>query len=224
MKKLVLILATLGLFFSCNPENNPSNNSDDAAKGLSAIDLGLSVKWGSCNLGASKPEEFGNYYAWGETEPKDDYSWETYKWGMGTNDTFTKYCTNRSYGYNGFTDGRTELMAEDDAATIALGGKWRMPTGDELKELVDKCTWTLTSQNDVKGYLVTGPSGNSIFLPGAGMKRYTAVLYLGEPTYWASSLYKDDTKSARYIGINNNKIWFSGSLRWYGYSIRPVTD
>lgn len=222
MKKIVLILATLGLFISCNPENNP-NNTDNPAKALSAIDLGLSVKWGSCNLGASKPEEFGNYYAWGETKPKDDYSSETYK--LGETDPKgsmvpTKYCSQ---------DRLTELKAEDDAATIALGGKWRMPTGDELKELVDKCTWTLTSQNDVKGYLVTGPSGNSIFLPGAGMKRNTAVLYLGEPTYWSSSVhvpehFPDDYKDVWCIQINNNKIWFSGSLRWYGYSIRPVTD
>lgn len=217
MKKLFLILATLGVFFSCNPENNP-NNTDKTAKGLSAIDLGLSVKWGSCNLGASKPEEFGNYYAWGETEPKDDYSRETYKF-LETDPVgriyYTKYCSQ---------DRLTELKAEDDAATIALGGKWRMPTGDELKELVDKCTWTLTSQNDVKGYLVTGPNGNSIFLPGAGMRGYTDVHYLGEPNYWSSSVFTNNGTDIWCIQINDNKIWFSGTLRWYGYSIRPVTD
>lgn len=216
MKKLVLILATLGLFFSCNPENNP-NNSDDAAKGLSAIDLGLSVKWGSCNLGASKPEEFGNYYAWGETEPKDNYSRETYKF-IETDPTgkiyYTKYCSQ---------DRLTELKAEDDAATIALGGKWRMPTGDELKELVDKCTWTLTTQNGVTGYLVTGPSGNSIFLPGAGERSYTDLHYQGEPSYWSSSVYNKGP-DVWCIGINDYKIWFHGTLRWYGYTIRPVTD
>lgn len=93
-----------------------------------AIDLGLSVKWASCNLGASSPEEYGNYYKWGETLPTDDNGWDTYKYAKGTNNKLTKYCSDKSYGNNGFTDGRTRLTYKDDAAAVNLGNRWRMPT------------------------------------------------------------------------------------------------
>ena len=98
-----------------------------------AIDLGLpsGLKWASFNLGASKPEEYGDYFAWGETTPKDEYNWDTYAWCMGASNTITKYCTKSNYGYNRFTDGKTVLDQEDDAAHVNLGGNWRMPTDAE---------------------------------------------------------------------------------------------
>ena len=132
-----------------------------------AIDLGLpsGTKWANMNVAASTPEEYGGYYAWGETEEKDNYSWSTYKWCRGSYDTQTKYCTDSSYGT---VDNKTVLDPEDDVAHVKWGGTWRMPTLDEQKELLNKCTWNWTTQNGVNGYKGTGPNGNSIFLPAAG--------------------------------------------------------
>ncbi|MBO7112331.1 MAG: hypothetical protein J6V75_00065, partial [Bacteroidaceae bacterium] len=119
------------------------------------VDLGLSVKWATCNVGASKPEEYGDYYAWGETEPKTTYDWSTYKWCKGSSATMTKYCNNSSYGNNGFTDTKTTLDPEDDVAHVKWGGNWRMPTISEFEDLINNCTWTWTTQNGVNGYKVT---------------------------------------------------------------------
>lgn len=141
-----------------------------------AVNLGLSVKWAACNVGASSPEEYGGYYAWGETEEKSDYSWDTYKWCNGSWDSMTKYCTD---SYCRTVDNKTVLDPEDDVAHVKLGGSWRMPTLDEIEELCNECTWTSTTYNGVKGQLVTGPNGNSIFLPAAGYCRNTDFEYRG---------------------------------------------
>lgn len=165
-----------------------------------AVDLGLSVKWASCNLGATRPEEFGGYYAWGETEPKFKYDWSTYKWydpyGWTPdypNKFLSKYCTTERYDLwagVGVPDGKTVLDPEDDAAYVHLGGKWRMPTREECDELIGNCTWTLTNLSGVEGYLVTGTNGNSIFLPTAGIFFGTHIIFPeGSPSsYWTSSL------------------------------------
>ena len=131
------------------------------------VDLGLpsGTLWATCNVGASSPEDYGDYFAWGETEPKDTYNWSTYKWCNGSSDTFTKYCTSSSYG---MVDGKTELDPEDDAAYVNWGEKWRMPTYYQLDELKTECTWTWTMRNGVNGRMVIGPNGNSLFLPAAG--------------------------------------------------------
>lgn len=126
MKYSIIILAAL-----CFPISSCVQNSS-----IEAVDLGLSVKWANVNLGASRPEEYGDYFAWGEVKPKADYSWETYKWCKGSYDTMTKYCYDDSYGYNGFTDNKYTLDPENDAATVNWGGKWRMPTADEIVELI----------------------------------------------------------------------------------------
>ena len=125
-----------------------------------AIDLGLSVKWASFNVGASKPEGYGDYFAWGETEPKAKYDWSTYEWCNGTASTITKYNSE---------DGKTILDPVDDAAFANLGGEWRTPKRNEWEELNSLCTWKWQAQNGVGGYKVTGPNGNSIFLPAAGL-------------------------------------------------------
>ena len=122
------------------------------------VDLGLSVKWATFNVGATSPEEYGDYFAWGETEPKETYSWATYKWCDGTDANITKYNT---------IDGKTILEPTDDAAQVHRGDKWRMPTKAECQELIDSCTWEWTTSNNISGYRVTGPNGNSIFLPAA---------------------------------------------------------
>ena len=190
------------------------------------VDLGLSVKWASFNLGATKPEEYGDYFAWGETEPKDNYSWSTYKWCMnGSSSQLTKYCSSSSRGYNGFTDNKTVLDPEDDAAAVALGGSWRMATYAEWDELKTKCTWTWTTQNGKKGRLVTGPNGNSIFLPAAGYRYGSGLYYAGSlGDYWSSSLSTGNPSYACYVGF------YSGNVDWYydsrygGFSVRPVSE
>ena len=188
-----------------------------------AIDLGLpsGIKWGSFNLRASKPEEKGALYAWGETEPKDVYTWETYKWCVGNDHTLTKYCADSSYGYNGFTDGKCDLDPEDDAAYVNLGGKWRMPTDDEWTELRENCTWSWTTQNGVNGYLVTGPNGNSIFLPAAVPEMSGAGSYV---YYWSSSLSTFRPNYAGGVRFNFGNVYRGNFSRYFGYSVRPVTE
>lgn len=185
---------------------------DEPTKVDSLVDLGLSVKWASFNLGAAKPEDQGNFYAWGETEPKDSYSWETYKYGNES--PITKYNS---------TDNLTVLDASDDAATVTLGEGWRMPTFTEMKELHDNCTWTWTTQNDVAGYVVKASNGNSIFLPAAGKMdgelNYDKNLY---GYYWTSSLVDGYIYDANGLYLYSDDHDFSEYDRYIGYSIRPV--
>ena len=187
------------------------------------VDLGLSVKWATCNVGADSPEDYGDYFAWGEVEPKETYNWSTYKYCNGTNKTLTKYCGHSSYGNNGFTDGKTILDLEDDAATVNWGGAWRMPTDAELTELREKCKWTWTSQNDVNGYKVVGPNGNSIFLPAAGYKDGESLLITRSfGNYWSSSLYPDYSDLAYSVYFYSDVVVRYGSNRDHGRSVRPV--
>ena len=149
-----------------------------------AIDLGLpsGTKWASFNLGATKPEEYGYYYAWGETEPKETYSWETYKWSKGTNKTIIKYCDVAEYGYNGYTDHLSVLEPDDDAAHVILGGKWRMPTSEECSELINECDWVWDTKNGVKGFTVTSKNnGEWIFIPATGSASSSTIWNAG---YW----------------------------------------
>ena len=139
------------------------------------VDLGLSVKWATFNVGASKPEDYGDYFAWGETEPKETYNWATYKWCQGTANTFTKYCSNSQYGN---ADYKTTLDPEDDAAIVHLGGDWRMPTIEEWMELKQNCTWKKITINGITGCQVTAKNGNSIFLPRAGLRMSNFMLLI----------------------------------------------
>lgn len=188
------------------------------------VDLGLSVKWATCNVGASKPEEYGDYFAWGETQPKDYYVWSTYKWCNGSYDTQTKYCTNSSYGT---VDNKTVLEAADDAARANWGGSWRMPTPDELIELREQCTWTGTTQNGVYGYKVTskksGYTNKSIFLPAAGYRYYSSLDYAGSlGNYWSSSLSTDYPDRAWIVHFCSSYVYRSIDSRYFGQSVRPV--
>ena len=183
------------------------------------VDLGLSVKWATFNVGASKLEEYGDYFAWGETEPKATYSWSTYKWCNGSASTLTKYNTSSSYGT---VDNKTTLELSDDAAQANWGGNWRMPTDAEWTELREQCTWTWTIQNGVKGYKVTSTSnGNSIFLPAAGYRSDSSLNFAGSyGEYWSSSLYTDSSYLAWNVSIAGGGV--SKLHRFYGQSIRPV--
>ena len=190
------------------------------------VDLGLpsGLKWATCNVGATTPEGYGDYFAWGEIAPKYDYSWETYKYCNGSETSLTKYCDNSSYGYNGFTDNKTTLDLSDDAARVNWGGKWRMPTEAEQVELRNNCTWTWTTKNGIKGYKVTSETnGNSIFLPAAGRRYDTSVLNVGSyGRYWTSSLYQDDSYYALCLGFDTESISTYYSVRHNGHAIRAV--
>ena len=186
-----------------------------------AIDLGLSVKWASCNVGATSPVEYGSYYAWGETEKKSFYDWETYKWSNGTKNSITKYCNNSEYGT---VDNKTTLDPEDDVAHVKWGDNWRMPTLTELQELIDSCTWVWTTLNEVKGYEITGPNGNSIFLPASGFRSKETTKAKGsEAHYWARSL-NNNNSNAFTIYFYNKGHRCSFNYRGRGHTVRPVYD
>ena len=187
------------------------------------VDLGLpsGLKWATCNVGADSPEEYGDYFAWGETQPKEKYDWSTYKYCNGSNSTLTKYCDESSYGNNGFTDTKKILDPEDDAATVNWGGTWRMPTEEEYNELKNNCTLTYVTENGVKGCRLTGLNGNSIFLPFAGDKVGLNLRYNGTyGRYWISSL--NSTTSAGTMFFYSNIDEFYTNDRYYGRPIRPV--
>jgi hypothetical protein len=180
-----------------------------------AVDLGLSVKWSDHNIGASTPEGYGNYYAWGETSTKSDYSSSIYKWSN------VSYSSLKSQGV---IDANGNLTVSYDAATQNWGGNWRMPTRTELDELKTKCTWTWTTYNGVYGRKVVGPNGNSIFLPAAGYRFDSGLYGVGNfGKYWSSTA--DDVDYYAFV-----LLFGSGSYDWRsygrggGYSIRPVSE
>lgn len=199
------------------------------------VDLGLpsGTLWATCNIGASSPEDYGDYFAWGETtgyiNGKKNFSWSTYKWCKGSQSTMTKYCTDSSYGYKGFTDNKTELDLEDDAAYVNWGPAWRIPSNEQFKELINSqyTTITWTTQNGVNGYRITSESNNnSIFLPAAGCRMgYQSTLPSSNGWYISHDL------NTRGIPIGADSISFSnddepsyvGSAnRFIGASVRPV--
>ena len=210
----------------------PEDEDDDTPYEM--VDLGLSVKWASCNVGATSPEEYGDYFAWGETEPKEDYSWETYNWCIGSEKTLTKYCASSYYGYNGFTDGKTILELEDDAATANWGGKWRTPTEEEWTELLENCTCRYTTLIEKDGFSTTGYKITSkkvgytdkwIFLPAAGGRYGTSLESAGSRgAYWSLSLFAHFSSTAYGVYLTSNGMNMSDFPRVNGLSVRPVYD
>ena len=190
-----------------------------------AVDLGLSVYWATCNLGAAKPEDYGDYYAWGETEPKEDYSWSNYKFGTSSSGQIFKYNTINSYGS---IDNKTVLEPEDDVAHVKLGGKWRMPTDAEWTELRTKCTWTwVTNYNGsgINGRLVEATNGNSIFLPAAGYRYDTGRDKAGSRGYyWSSSLSTGFPDDAWRVSFDSDYVYRDEFDRYFGLSVRPVSE
>ena len=183
-----------------------------------AVDLGLCVKWATCNVGASSPEEYGDYFAWGETTTKSEYTEENYP---------TYRLRISELEAQGYIDSEGNLTAQYDAATANWGGNWRMPTDDEMQELIDNCTWTWTTQNGVEGYNVKGPNGNSIFLPAAGY-RYGSSLnddgYGGD--YWSSTpcdaFFALTAYGLKLKYINGSE--FEDFSRHCGFTVRPITE
>ena len=204
-----------------------------------AVDLGIVMSrtdgttyklyWAKSNLSdkglCTNPEDYGDYYAWGETEPKESYSWLMYKFGKSSSGPFSKYSTPSS---DGPIDNKTVLEPEDDVAHVKLGGKWRMPTNAEWTELKAKCTWTwVTNYNGsgINGMLVKATNGNSIFLPAAGYLNGTNLRVDGSyGTYWSSSLNKDYPYYAWSVNFDSDDVGRSYYNRSYGRSVRPVSE
>lgn len=205
-------------FTTKEESSTPGNGTEN---GHEYIDLGLSVKWATMNVGASKAEEYGDYFAWGEIEPKDYYDWGTYKWCNGSASTLTKYNTSSSYGT---VDNKTQLDLSDDAARVNWGGAWRMPTDAEWTELREQCTWTWITQNGVYGRKVTSKAnGNSIFLPAAGHHCNSSLNNVDRyGYYWSSSLSEGNQRNACDANFDSSSVGRNGGNRCYGRSVRPV--
>lgn len=205
------------------------SSSGGTENGHQYVDLGLpsGTKWADRNIGASSSSGYGDYFAWGETTTKSNYDWSTYKYGNAYN-KLTKYCTNSSYGKDGFTDNKTELVLDDDVAHKEWGGSWRMPSKEQIEELINNTTSEFTTVNNVKGYLFTASNGNSIFLPAAGFRGGTSLGYAGSGGgYWSRTLNADHPNGAYYLYFYSDEVYvydyYYGYLdRYYGRTVRPV--
>ena len=188
------------------------------------VDLGLpsGTLWATCNVGANAPEEYGDYFAWGETEPKEEYTWENYKWCNGSDTTLTKYCIHSHYGYDGFVDGKIELDPEDDAAYVNWGPSWRMPSKSDIDELIENCTWEWTQLNGMNGRLFTGPNGNTLFLPAAGCHHDSIAVEGGLGDYWTRAIGNHGSNYAFGICFSpDGKQWWN-ITRNTGFTVRAV--
>jgi uncharacterized protein (TIGR02145 family) len=189
------------------------------------VDLGLpsGLLWATCNVGAATPEGYGDYFAWGETQPKTNYDWSNYQHCNDDYNQLTKYCSRSGFGYNGFTDDLTTLLPEDDAATANWGNGWRMPTQEEWGELLDNTTSVWTTRNGVNGRLFTASNGNSLFLPAAGCRFNSSLFLAGSYGYfWSSSLDTGYPGDAWYLSFDSGIYYMDDTSRYYGRSVRPV--
>lgn len=192
-----------------------------------AVNMGTSVKWAAYNIGASSPEGYGNYFAWGEVQTKSYFTWGTYKWCMGAYNTLTKYCGNSSNGFDGFTDDKIVLESDDDAAYVNLGGTWRMPTDGDWTELRGRCYWEWTNYVGSEGYKVYDfDSANILFFPASGFIDGMNIRSEGSRgLYWSSSLCTNYPYRAWYVDFDSKGVlrddYFS---RYYGFSVRPVSE
>ena len=236
MKAVAAMMLTLAMMIvaGCKPEEAPNNgggnsggnNGNGTINDYEYVDLSLpsGTLWATCNIGANTPEDYGDYFAWGETTPKTTYNWSTYKYCNGGSHQLTKYCYDASFGYHGFTDNLTVLQPSDDAATANWGNGWCMPTTDQWKELRDNTSYVWTTQNGVNGYLFEALNGVSLFLPAAGYRDDNELLgYRGYGYYWLNSLGDDDPDLAYRFHFDEYG-WLESTIdRAYGRPVRPVT-
>lgn len=242
MKKNIYLLVTLfACFVGCKENDSVEENvTMPDFNGHEYVDLGITYNgktlyWATCNVGASSPEEYGNYYAWGETTPKELYDWSTYKWAAGQSHTENDLCkytvadrnTDGCWydGGNFIGDGKRILDPEDDAATANWGGSWRMPTGQEVSLLYNECSWTWTMLNGVPGVNVMGRNGNSIFLPSAGYRdidglrgeKESGHFFTSELSPYSLFVYRIDAWK-----YHDPQLGIQSIYRYLGFSIRPV--
>ena len=236
MKKSVLFLAAAILMaFGLHPCDRGGNNGNYNGGGAGGdtttvqwVDLGLpsGLLWADRNVGADKPEGYGNYYAWGETSPKERYDWENYAYGS-YHSKLIKYCNMSICGRIGFTDTLTILEASDDAASVNLGGQARTPQFHEWQELMRCTTNVWTSRNGIYGRLLTAPNGNSLFLPAAGLRNGASRSRAQKRGfYWSSSLHTEGPYDAWifYLSSNCQYVGRYGDSRYVGFSVRAVRD
>ncbi len=204
-----LLYVTLVLFFvSCMKDDEIPRDRIVTINGHDWVDLGLpsGLKWATCNVGATSPEDYGNYYAWGETTTKASYDQSN---SVTYNQQINDFSGNATY----------------DAARANWGSTWRMPTQAEMEELINNCTWTWTTQNGVNGRRVTGPNGNSIFLPAAGYCYGSSRYGVGEDgVYWSSTPDESGTYGAYYLGFDYRFRSVRWDDRYGGHTVRPVSD
>ena len=195
-----------------NPGGGDSDAGDTAVNKEKAVDLGLSVKWATCNVGASSPEEQGDYFAWGETTTKSSYTESNY-----FDSSYYMYTLSKKTNISG---------TNKDVAYLKLGNDWRMPTATEIKELVDNCTWTKETLNGVVGVRVTASNGNSIFLPATGMYAGNKIEVGSWGYYWSGTLYSDAQRTSKYAGhlifYQDGRAASTNYYRFEGMAIRPV--
>ena len=206
---------------------------ENMINGHEYVDLGLpsGTLWATCNVGATNPEEYGDYFAWGETvgykiNDSHSFDWANYKWCNGSKDKLTKYCDKSNYGNNGFTDNKTELDLEDDAAYVNWGSNWRMPSREQFQELIDNCNWEWTTFKGVYGQKATSKkNGNRIFFPAGGWRTSEGWMRGGaNGKCWSRSLSTDDPNFAYYLNFfsdSNDVVWYF-IYRRFGYNVRPV--
>ncbi len=232
MKKTIKLLALLVMgaalaFAACGSNSKVGGQGSGGAAAAEWVDLGLpsGLLWAKCNLGATKPEEYGDYYAWGETDTKEVYLWETYKYCTAMDEkgwvkTLSKYNTDSEYGT---PDHLTTLQPSDDVATAKLGNGARMPTETEWRELIANTTSEWTSENGVYGRKLTASNGKSLFFPAAGGRDGSELYDAGEDgVYWSSSLDADYPGGAWLFGFGSDGQGVYGSNRRYGLSVRAV--
>lgn len=198
-----------------------------AQKNHEYVDLGLpsGTLWATCNVGATTPDGYGDYFAWGDVDSKSSTDWGCYKYGKGKNNQLTKYCINPSYGFNGFSDKLMVLQAGDDAATANWGKEWCTPTKEQWEELYQTTTRSWSSKNGVNGVLFTGSNGKSIFLPAAGClwgNDLGATGVLG--SYWSSTVDRllSNLAWSFFFNCNSGGSYIDGGNRADGQCVRPV--
>ncbi len=209
----ILILAALLVGTSMTfAQGNTSSEGSEVSEatgiinGHEYVDLGLRVKWARCNIGTTSPTGYGNYYAWGETSTKSEY-------------------TEENCSTNGKSMGDIAGDSHYDVARANWGGTWRLPTASEIDELIDKCKREWTTLGNHKGYKVTGPNGNSIFLPAAGWRVGPSFRYQGEDGfYWSSTPYEDSTNEAYYLHLGSGKFYNVWNDKDIGRNVRPVSE
>ena len=235
MKRINTLIIAMMAFLVTACDKNDDNDKTVLPQ---YVDLGLSVKWATFNVGASNPQEYGDYFSWGETETKLHYYWSSYKYahvnnkGADEEPFVTKYCTDSLYGYNSLLDSICYLDPDDDVAHIQWGGSWRMPTSDEFEELFDTVQFTKIRKdtvNNVIGIRITskvdGYTDNSIFLPFAGYKGASSPFNTDKNgNYWTSSLNTDEPTYAvdAIINAEGDYELSESAPRYLGYSVRPV--
>ena len=234
----IVLMTAIAYSFGCNnTHSTTTKNNDNGSEtkksetvnivdGHEYVDLGLpsGTLWATCNVGANKPESFGEYFAWGETQPKNE-DWEAYKYKNGQNGLLTKYCANPDYGYNGFIDNLTMLQPTDDAATVNWGSNWSLPTKEQWVELYQTTSGSMATLNGVTGILFSASNGNSLFLPAAGHCYDTEVDEAGEyGDYWSKVLLADDSNYASNFCFVYSKGGFlmGDRGRNWGLSVRAV--